>query len=700
MKTITCLSCAWTAVVLVGATTQQQRQQQQQQSLTTREMGAVLAAMRGLRMVRPVFVCAGMEKEEGAKKNVVAMLLRGDSPARVVKGDSAGAGDSDGNRGSGGGGRSISGSSSSSRSYAANLIICEDRQSLALGGGVLPLSASARNPWLVVERGATTVPNDNGDGADEPPSPPIQVNHKVYFLDLRDLAVAERYVINGVWVRNVVGSVDEEGGGGTFRYSHREDQGGFLRRRSANFHGLSLRAMTENDGLYVKYNTAIKAGPKEDWTPDRMGQPIKAIGRDQVAGLFIDVLGILESDMNFTTELLIRRDGAFGHLINGTWFGMVANVLGGDADFICTGMAEYLMRVMVMDYLYRLGTQTPTIFIGRKGLEEHAWLSFLYPLTTRVWIFLLINTFLLLGITKFLQLLKSDTQFWNRSLYATVEEVVGDFWILGAAYFGGKPRASAANEGGPLKVVFFVAFFSGTLVFMSYRSSLTAELAITRDSIPFETLDQLYESDFRYSFKPLLLATGPVAILPSSLQAHHSEVHQAGHPDAGCGLGQNGQEVPADSGETQGRGETPVFSHRRGGAGRRSVRADSRAHVHQGARLPAPGVPVRPGSDLGGQEGHQHLHDLPQGVALLPPDQLQARAKAGERAAGHAEQEVFRARRVHHGEDRHLQLLQVHQPVRDHLGGDVGRTNGVPGRELLVRLRAQFSAKVQPLLFP
>ena len=267
--------------------------------------------------------------------------------------------------------------------------------------------------------------------------------------------------------------------------------------------GLTLKAVTDAEGLYVTYDRRLhsfKENDGGDWIQDKAGGRIRRVGRRQISGIYIDVLRALEADMNFTTELYIRQDEVWGVPTKKQgWTGLMGNILRGDADFICAPVMENAIRARFVYSLHALSKITGAIYVSRQGLEEHAWLSFLYPLRGQVWSVLLVNACLLLVAVKGLQLIhRGGAIFWSsRTTFSILEDVVGDFWMLGASYFGRKANTTDTRESGPLRILLFAAFFSGTLVFMAYKSSLTAELAVSRNSLPFETLEQLYHSDIK-----------------------------------------------------------------------------------------------------------------------------------------------------------------------------------------------------------
>ncbi len=450
MRVLNILVLMWTTAVI-------QADEKSSGKMTRNELKSVLTAAERLGMKRPHFVC----RNDGAISELRKLFHGAGSVLRVSQHLEF-----------------------SKTNPNDNMVFCPYQITQNTSEHIL-LSRSTNHPWLILERSLNTKIEEQLH---------IEIHHQVYFFNLDDLFITERYNINGIPITNSIGQVVMSSKIKSFLYLSKH-QDSFIQRR-ANFRGLVLKAMTLVDGLNVQFNNSIK-DKETGWIQDTQGLPMKQLESNAVTGLYVDVLKTLQNDMNFTTDIFTRKDEAWGYPVNGSWVGMIANILNKDADFILGGVTMTLPRITVIDYLVRLSTLTGGIFIGRKGLEEHAWLSFLYPLRTDVWIFLFFNTILLLTVIKCFQILHRKKKFWNRTLIEIVEDIVGDFWMLGASYFGRKSNTTNVNESEPLKIIFFVAFLSGTLVFMAYRSSLTAELAVQRDSMPFETLDELYDTTYR-----------------------------------------------------------------------------------------------------------------------------------------------------------------------------------------------------------
>ncbi len=217
-------------------------------------------------------------------------------------------------------------------------------------------------------------------------------------------------------------------------------------------------------------------------------------------GLYIDVLKILQKSLNFSTQLYLKEERGFGHkLPNGTWRGLLANVWGKtpDVDMVAASVALSLQRFEVADYLHPVGTETLALYVSSEEQGRREWLAFLYPLTEEVWWYLLLNAFMLLASMKILTAHnhgRTGVKFSQKPV-GYLLDLVGDFWMLGASYFGRLPLQNYSAQSS-IRVLLLFAFLSGNIVFMSYRASLTAELSVQRKSPPFDTLDEVMKSDY------------------------------------------------------------------------------------------------------------------------------------------------------------------------------------------------------------
>ncbi len=231
---------------------------------------------------------------------------------------------------------------------------------------------------------------------------------------------------------------------------------------------------------------------------------------EKISGIFLDVLSGLERRLNFTTRLLLRRDLLFGYFTNGSWNGMIGNAVKGEADFIAASLTMNVKRFEVLDFLLPIGTETAVFYIPREGFEGNQWTSFLHPLKPRVWICLTVNSLaLLLGLKILQRCYNSSKPRANneRDVFRGIRVIMGDWWMLFASYFGRGPTSNIDNKRGTIRALLFLVFLTGNIVCLSYKASLTAKLSVRRRSLPFESIEELIKSDFRYKPKERYIQT-------------------------------------------------------------------------------------------------------------------------------------------------------------------------------------------------
>ncbi len=61
---------------------------------------------------------------------------------------------------------------------------------------------------------------------------------------------------------------------------------------------------------------------------------------------------------------------------------------------------------------------------------------------------------------------------------------------------GGKPKNQMANKTESNKLVLFTCLLTGTVMWIGYRASLTSELSAKKIQYPFNSIEELYETDF------------------------------------------------------------------------------------------------------------------------------------------------------------------------------------------------------------
>ena len=79
-----------------------------------------------------------------------------------------------------------------------------------------------------------------------------------------------------------------------------------------------------------------------------------------------------------------------------------------------------------------------------------------------------------------------------------ISNIFGFIWTSLNVYFGGKPSNTSIDSRRTYKAVVFVSLLSGVIIWMAYRSFLTAELSVIIKKYPFNDLESLSKTNWRY----------------------------------------------------------------------------------------------------------------------------------------------------------------------------------------------------------
>ena len=89
-----------------------------------------------------------------------------------------------------------------------------------------------------------------------------------------------------------------------------------------------------------------------------------------------------------------------------------------------------------------------------------------------------------------------------------LSNIFGFIWTSLIIYCGGKPNKTSIDTRKTYKAVIFISLLGGAIIWMAYRSYLTAELSVILKKYPFNDLESLSKSNWRYlnsfNFKSML----------------------------------------------------------------------------------------------------------------------------------------------------------------------------------------------------
>ncbi len=327
----------------------------------------------------------------------------------------------------------------------------------------------------------------------------IDINKRVYFINSNLQNLAEVYHINNFTVNNQLGKFAKYGEITNLVWTEKRD---FLQRRS-NFYGLNFKAYSAQRSTPFSYFPP-KVLRQVQWEKDRKGSLIGKMTGSPM-GVMPEVLDAIGVDLNFSINYLIRKDNDIGYPIyeNGKFrgvSGMIGNLHSKEADFITATMEFNIERSGLVSLSHPIAALTLTLLVSSDaGNEDREVILYLLPFETRLWMMLIANSVVVVMAIELLTF--KNPSPWRCQIMSYVAKLFGNYWMIFMSYLGRPPSASTSSISRLLsaKVMLFVLFLSGNLVFMSYKAALTSELSLKRYRLPFTSPQGLYESHYRYT---------------------------------------------------------------------------------------------------------------------------------------------------------------------------------------------------------
>ena len=134
------------------------------------------------------------------------------------------------------------------------------------------------------------------------------------------------------------------------------------------------------------------------------------------------------------------------------------------------------------------------LFIKKLEDEEISWTVYLNPISAGVWMTLIFVSIIIALILSVIDQLFGKPSHNHKLQFISF---MISFWIAFKANFGGKPSVINSKHT-TNKIVIFICLLSGSLFWIAYRASLTSELSVVNVKKPFNDLEGLLKSDYRY----------------------------------------------------------------------------------------------------------------------------------------------------------------------------------------------------------
>ena len=317
----------------------------------------------------------------------------------------------------------------------------------------------------------------------------INVGQEVYFYNEITAEVFEAYEINGVKIRNAIGCYNSKSN--LLIWNPSIDKNIF--RRRANFHGLKLKGMVE----HWSPNAFVDNKYMEKATYFESNQTYLANGF--VSGVNFDILEHLQEHLNFSTALYKRKVKSYGYVKdwkNGTitGVGMVGDIFFKRADMVISGIMLTKSRLVYVDYLRPLIPMKYGLYISNQAIHDAMeYQSYFKPFQLSSWITILLS---ILSVG-FIKLFIFACVCKNKEDHSFILVGMKLFWSAMKPIFGGKVSNPDIDSGIIQKMILFIWSLCGSIIWIYYRSQITALLSISYPNKPFHDLESMTNTNWR-----------------------------------------------------------------------------------------------------------------------------------------------------------------------------------------------------------
>ena len=213
-------------------------------------------------------------------------------------------------------------------------------------------------------------------------------------------------------------------------------------------------------------------------------------------GSYKDILLMLQEQLNFTTVLYKRREEVFGRIYpqsNGSYkgTGLIGDIFFKKADIAVTTLWYGIDRARYVNFLPPIQPYWSAVYIPLTDNEDGIdFGTYFFPFRSHLWMaVLLAGTIFALMKLFFLRIISSN----NMKTFG-----FDHIWTSFSGFFGGKPAATVIDSKQFYRVTTVVTLLCGTVIWISYRSGLTAELSVTFKVYPFTDMVSFSKTNWRY----------------------------------------------------------------------------------------------------------------------------------------------------------------------------------------------------------
>lgn len=222
------------------------------------------------------------------------------------------------------------------------------------------------------------------------------------------------------------------------------------------------------------------------------------LGNDRYEGYCIDLLNKLSKKLHFNYILREVADGQYGKIQNGSWTGMVRELLDWQADLAIVDLTITKERQSAVDFTHPFMTLGIAIMYKKPKMEEAEMYSFLMPFSKEVWLSMW-SAYVATSLALWLVSRLSPYEWKNphpcidnpdeRDYENEIHSIGASLWFtIGSLMQQGSDLAPKSPS---VRCIASVWFFFTLILISSYTANFAAFLTASRMQSPIESAEDL-----------------------------------------------------------------------------------------------------------------------------------------------------------------------------------------------------------------
>ncbi|KAF8357270.1 glr-1, partial [Pristionchus pacificus] len=220
----------------------------------------------------------------------------------------------------------------------------------------------------------------------------------------------------------------------------------------------------------------------------------ECLGNSRFEGYCIDLLNLLQDKIDGFNYEIVMRDKAGSKRPDGSWDGLVGDLLNGDIDVALASLTINQDRERVVDFSKPFMTTGISIMIKKPDKQEFSVFSFMQPLSTEIWMYII---FAYVGVSVVIFLVSRFSPYEWR-----VEETIrggftisNDFSVYNCLWFTLAAFMQQGTDILPRSISGRIAssawWFFTMIIVSSYTANLAAFLTLEKMQAPIESVEDL-----------------------------------------------------------------------------------------------------------------------------------------------------------------------------------------------------------------